>query len=250
MELEGKVALVTGGSHGLGRFVTAALASRGAKAVFTYGKNRDAADELVRELERRDMAAEGMQADAESFGQADAVVRAVLERFGRLDILVNNVGGSGRGEGPIWTMTEEEWDRVVGLNLKSAFNYTRAVCAHFMERRAGTIVNMGSINGLRGREGQPAYTAAKAGLVGLTKTVAKELGIYNVNVNLVATGYINTDKGKGGIKELAKRYMINERAMKHLTEPEEVAGLIAFLCSDTAKYMTGTVVKMDAGEYI
>jgi 3-oxoacyl-[acyl-carrier protein] reductase len=250
MELANKIAFVTGGSHGLGSYVVSTLAERGAKVAFTFGKNREAADKLVNKLVDQGHEVLALQADASSYIQAESAVADALEQFGQVDILVNNVGGSGKNEGPIWTMSEQEWDQVIGLNLKACFNYTRVLCTHFMERRSGTIVNMGSINGLRGREGQPAYTAAKAGLVGFTKTVAKELGIYNVNVNLVATGYINTDKQNGGVKELAKRYMLNERAMKHLTEADEVASLIVFLCSPPAKYMTGSIVKMDAGEYI
>lgn len=248
--LKGKVAIVSGGSRGLGSSVVETLAAEGAAVVFTYNSSKDEAAELAARLTERGCEVYAICANAVSLQDAQQVVEATLKQYGQVDILVNIVGGSGKQEGPIWMMTEQEWQDVIGLNLTSCFNYTRAICAHFMERQAGTIVNMGSINGLRGREGQPAYTTAKAGLVGFTKTVAKELGLYNVNVNMVVTGYIKPKNQPDKIKELAKRYMINERAMKHLTESDEVAGLIAFLCSKQAKYMTGSIFKMDAGECI
>jgi len=248
--LHNKVAIVSGGSQGLGSFVVEALAAEGARVVFTYHHSKDEAERLVAELTERGGTATALQANAMSMEDAERVVETAIGLYGQADILVNIVGGSGKQEGPIWTMTSEEWHNVLEHNLTSCFHYTRAICGHFMERQNGTIVNMGSINGLRGREGQPAYSTAKAGLVGFTKTVAKELGLYNVNVNMVVCGYIKPMKKPDQVKELAKRYMLNERAMKHLTEPDEIANLITFLCSRQAKYMTGSIIKMDSGEYI
>ena len=251
MILNGKIALVTGGSHGLGSFVVRALAGAGAKVAFTYASRQDLADALVAGLESA--GAPGVQAlrsDATSTSEAAAAVAACIDAFGDLDVLINNVGGAGRGEGPIWTLSEETWDEVLAINLKSCFNFTRATAPHFMQRHGGTIVNVGSINGLRGREGQPAYTAAKAGLVGFTKTIARELGMYDVNVNLIATGYVDTDKQRTKTNEVSRRHILNDCAMKHLVQPEEVADLIVALCGPAFRHVTGSVVRLDSGEYM
>lgn len=248
--LAGKVALVTGGSHGLGAAIVTELAGRGCDVAFTYASSHEAARALEARLESAPGAVQAVVADATNFRRAHEVVRELVADRGRLDVLVNNVGGAGSAEGPIWEMTEEVWDAVIGLNLKSCFNYTHAVAPVFMEQRRGTIVNVGSINGLRGRETQPAYTAAKAGMLGFTKTIAKELGGYDVNVNMVATGYIGTDKQQRKVSDDHRQRIRADRAMAHLTEPEEVARAVAFLCGDDARYMTGSVLKLDAGEYI
>lgn len=250
MTLAGKRVLLTGGSSGIGAEVVRGLARAGARVLFTYGASQDLADAIV-ESERalgHDVAA--LQADARDFDRAATVVAEACERFGGIDVLVNNVGGAGRDEGPIWTMTEAVFDDVVELNLKTCFNYTRAVCEPFMAARSGTIVNVGSINGLRGRETQPAYTAAKAGMLGFTKTVAKELGPYGVNVTMVATGYVGTPKQQHKVSDEHRRRLLDATAMKHLIEPHEVADVVVFLSSDAARHITGAVLRLDAGEYI
>lgn len=251
MFLNGKIALVTGGSHGLGSFVVRALAGAGTQVAFTYATRQDLADALAADL--MGAGAPGVQplrSDATSTSEAAAAVAACIDAYGDLDLLINNVGGAGSGEGPIWTLSEETWDAVLAINLKSCFNFTRAVAPHFMQRRGGTIVNVGSINGLRGREGQPAYTAAKAGLVGFTKTIARELGMYDVNVNLITTGYIDTVKQRAKTNEVSRRRILNDCAMKHLVQPEEVAELIVVLCGPTFRHVTGSVVRLDSGEYM
>lgn len=241
--------LLTGGSHGLGATLVETLARRGAPVTFTYASSRDRAERLAERLREEGHEVRALQADARDFGRAHAVVEEVRKDLG-VDVLINNVGGAGADEGPIWRMSEAGWDAVIGLNLKSCFNYTHAVAASFMARRHGTIVNVGSINGLRGREGQPAYTAAKAGMLGFTKTVAKELGPYGVNVNMVATGYIDTEKQRGKVSDAHRQRILDASALKHLIQPEEVAGVVAFLCSEDARHMTGAVLRLDAGEYI
>lgn len=250
MMVEGKTALVTGGSGGLGRCIVSELVRQGAKVLFTYSKSKEEAERLVKQLNVEEERVYAVCSDAVNFTAAGETVKFGLELFGNLDILINNVGGSGSKEGPIWSITEEEWDSVINTNLKSCFNYTKAVVPSFMSRKSGTIINIGSINGLRGREGQPAYTAAKGGVTAFTKTLAKELGLYNITVNMVATGYMNTDKNKIKVSEAYRRTILNLCAIKELVEPEEVAATVGFLCSDLAKHITGNVIRVDSGEYI
>ena len=242
--------LVTGGSHGLGAVLVEHLAGLGYDVAFTYRDSQDRAHDLVRKLEGSAGSAAALQADALQFARAHEVVEEVVQRFGGLDVLVNNVGGAGADEGPIWQMTEETWNSVIALNLKPCFNYTHAAAGYFMRNGRGTIVNIGSINGLRGKENQPAYTTAKGGVWAFTKTVAKELGPYGVNVNMLATGYIGTEKQLRKLSEARRDGIRQATAMKHLIEPEEVARAAAFLCSHEARHMTGSVLKLDAGEYI
>lgn len=250
VKLTGRVALVTGGSQGLGRSIVAELAAQGAIVAFTFSRDREAALGTVRACRGLRGKAYAYQTDAKDYQATENLVRRVKRRFRRLDILVCNVGGSSAEEGPIWTLTPEVWDRTMNYNLRTAFNAVRAVCPVFMQNSAGTILFIGSINGLRGREGQPAYATTKAGLVGLMKTVAKELGAHGVNANLLATGYIDNERSRRNVKELAKRQILNSCAIRHLVSPEEVATCAAFLCSEAARYMTGTVLRLDSGEYI
>lgn len=250
VRLTGRVALITGGSQGLGRALVAELAAQGATVVFTYSRDHSAAEATIAACRHLRGRVQAVKADAANYAATEAVIRRVMRRFRRLDILVCNVGGSSADEGPIWTLTPEVWDRAMNYNLRTTFNAVRAACPAFMERNRGTILFIGSINGLRGREGQPAYATTKAGLVGFMKTVAKELGAHGVNANLLATGYIDNERSRKNVKELAKRQILNSCAIRHLTTPEEVATCAAFLCSDAARYMTGVVLRLDAGEYI
>lgn len=250
MSLQGKRVLLTGGSHGIGEAIVRHLARAGATVVFTYKTREDLAEGIVRDETAAGGILHAVHADATSFARAREVVRDTIELLGGVDVLINNVGGAGAKEGPIWTIDETTFDDVVALNLKSCFNYTSAVATPFMATGKGTIVNMGSINGLRGRETQPAYTAAKAGILGFTKTVAKELGPYGVNVNMVATGYVGTPKQVAKVSDAHRERILNDTAMHHLIEPAEVAAVVAFLCSDAARHMTGAIVRLDAGEYI
>jgi len=171
----------------------------------------------------------------------------VIAEFGRLEILVNNAGIN--RDGVIWKMTEEMWDQVLDTDLKGYFNFIRAVSPHFRGQKSGRIVNVTSINGLRGKFGQANYSAAKAGIIGLTKAVARELGKYSVNVNAAAPGMILTDM-MAGLPEEVKQKAVDETVLARLGKPEEIASVIAFLCSEEARHITGEVIKIDGGQYI
>jgi len=248
--LGGRVALVTGGSQGLGRALDAELAAQGATVAFTYHKDRDAALSTVAACRSLRGKAHAFRTDAVDFAATEALVSRLRRRFRRLDIVVCNVGGASPDEGPIWSLTPEAWDRAMTYNLRTAFNAVRATCPLLIAKSHGTILLIGSINGLRGREGHPAYSTAKAGLIGFTKTLANELGAHGINVNLLANGYIDNERSRKNVKELAKRQILNSCALRHLVAAEDVATFAAFLCSDAARYVTGTILKMDSGEYI
>jgi 3-oxoacyl-[acyl-carrier protein] reductase len=250
MELKGKIALVTGGSLGIGRATILALASEGADVAFTYWGFRHRAGEeqevvvSVQKLGRRCLA---IESDVSKFREAQRVVRTIVDELGGLHILVNNAGIS--RDGVIWKMDEEQWDSVLDVNLKGCFNYLRAVSPIFRQQKGGKIVNVSSINGMRGKFGLANYAASKAGVIGLTKVVAKELGKYGVNVNAVAPGMIETDLTRE-LAEDVKQQSLDEIVLGRFGQPEDVANLIVFLVSEKAKHITGEVVKVDGGQYI
>ncbi|MCP4541336.1 MAG: beta-ketoacyl-ACP reductase [Chloroflexi bacterium] len=247
MELENKVAIVTGGTRGIGRAIVLDLAANGADVVLNYRKSADLATELaesVRGMGRRAMA---IQADVSSFEDAQQVAQRVLDEFGRLDILVNNAGMN--WDGVVWKMTEEQWDRVIDVDLKGTFNYTRAVTPTFRGQGSGKIVNVTSINGLRGKFGQTNYSAAKAGVIGFTKACARELGRYSVNVNAIAPGLIETEMVKAA-PEKVRDMALAEIVLGRLGLPEEVAQVVTFLCSEKSRHITGQVIQVDGGQYI
>jgi len=218
--LKGKVAIVTGGTRGIGRAIALDLACNGADIAINYRRSTDEANTLVHEIEAMGRRALAIQANVTSFSDAQRMVDLVLEQFGRLDILVNNAGIN--RDGVIWKMTEEKWDEVIAVDLKGTFNYIRAVSPIFKENRTGKIVNVTSINGLRGKFGQSNYTAAKGGVNALTKTVARELGRFGVNVNAVAPGLIATDMVIAA-PEKVREMALAEIVLGRLGEPEEVA---------------------------
>jgi 3-oxoacyl-[acyl-carrier protein] reductase len=245
--LEGKVAIVTGGTRGIGRAIVLDLAANGADVALNYRQSADLAQELaetVRGIGRRALI---VQADVSSFADAQAMAQKVLDEFGRLDILVNNAGVN--WDGVVWKMTEEQWDRVIEVDLKGTFNYTRAVTPIFREQESGKIVNITSINGLRGKFGQTNYSAAKAGVIGFTKACARELGRYNVNVNAVAPGLIETEMVKEA-PENVREMALAEIVLGRLGLPEEVAYVVTFLCTEKARHITGQVIQVDGGQYI
>lgn len=247
MELEGKVAIVTGGTRGIGRAIVLDLAANGADVAFNYRKSAELAEELaetVRSMGRRALA---VQADVASFTDAQAMVQKVLNEFGRVDILVNNAGIN--WDGVVWKMTEEQWDQVIAVDLKGTFNYTRAVAPIFRQQGHGKIVNITSINGLRGKFGQTNYSAAKAGVIGFTKACARELGRYNVNVNAVAPGLIETEMVKQA-PEKVREMALAEIVLGRIGLPEDVAHVVTFLCSEKARHITGQVIQVDGGQYI
>lgn len=247
MELEGKRAIVTGGSVGIGTAIALDLAGNGADVAFNYRKHKEEAEVLaanLRDIGRRSLV---LQVDVSRFEEAQAMVNRVVEEWGGLDILVCNAGIN--WDGVIWKMTEEQWDTVLDVNLKGYFNFIRAVAPLFKAQESGKIVTVTSINGLRGKFGQSNYSASKAGIIGLAKTVAKELGKYNVNVNAVAPGLIETEMMQRA-PEQVKEVALNETALKRLGQPGEVASVVTFLCSERARHITGQVIQVDGGQYI
>jgi 3-oxoacyl-[acyl-carrier protein] reductase len=247
MDLDGKVALVTGGSLGIGTAVSLDLAENGADVALTYRKHGDEAKTIVEQIIKMGRRGKEYKVDISDFAAAQGLVKNVLDDFGRLDILINNAGMN--WDGVVWKMTEEQWDAVINVDLKGTFNFIRAVAPHFKEQKSGKIINMTSINGLRGKFGQANYAAAKAGVIGLTKTVAKEMGKYSVNVNAVAPGMIVTDILKN-LPDEFKQKAAEETVFNRLGQPEDIAHIVTFLASEKARHITGEVIKVDGGQYI
>jgi len=249
MLLEGKNAIVTGGSQGIGAAIALDLAVEGANVCLTYRKHAEEGEQYAEKIRDMGRKALAVKCDISSFSEAEAVVSQALDAFGRLDILVNNAGMN--WDGVCWKMSEEQWDRVLAVNLKGYFNFTRHVAPLLKGQKYGKIVNITSINGLRGKFGQTNYSASKAGIIGYTKAVAKELGAFGVNVNAVAPGLIET----GMLKESDARDKIIDMAMaeivlKRVGQPEDLAHVVTFLASDFARHITGEIIKVDGGQYI
>ncbi len=247
MDLDNRVAIVTGASLGIGSAIAIDLAANGANVAINYRKHDAEACAIcdrVSELGRRGLA---VRADVASFADAQAMVDRTLKEFGRVDILVNNAGIN--RDAVVWKMTEDQWDEVLDVNLKGYFNYIRAVAGVFKQQGSGKIVNVSSINGLRGKFGQANYAAAKAGIIGLTKTVARELAKFGVNCNAVAPGLIETEMVRQAPEEVRKK-ALDEIALGRIGTPQDVASVVTFLCSDRARHVTGEVIKVDGGQYI
>ena len=245
--LEGKVALVTGGSRGIGAAVSLELARQGCDVALTCQGRLDAAGEVAAKIERMGRRALALKADVTSVEETDATVARVIEELGGLDILVCNAGIT--WDGVIWKMSERQWDTVIATNLKGYFTYNRAAARVFMERRGGKIVNLSSINGLRGKFGQTNYSASKGGNNALTKALAKELGKFNVNVNAVAPGMVATEMAATIPVEFLNA-AVKDTVLGRIATSEDVAHVVVFLCSDYARHITGEVIKVDGGQYI
>ena len=244
MELKGKAALVTGGSRGIGRAVCLELDRRGACVAVNYAGNAAAAEETVESCKAMGVDAFSVQADVADAAACDAMVKEVLSRFGRLDILVNNAGITRDGLMPM--LKDADWDAVLDANLKGAFHCMRAAYRPMMKQKYGRVVNLSSIVGLRGNAGQANYAASKAGLIGLTKSMAKELAGRNVTVNAVAPGFIDTDM-TAALPEKARESMLASIPMGRLGQGEDVAKAVAFFAGDGAGYVTGQVLCVDGG---
>ncbi len=245
--LRDRVALVTGGSRGIGAAVCLELARHGCDIALTHVGDEERAagvQAAVAELGRR---AEIFEADASDSARAAAVVGETDERLGRLDFLVCNAGIT--RDGVLWKMSDEAWSRVLAVNLTGYFNHIREAGRIFKDRRRGRIVNITSINGLRGKYGQANYTAAKGGVIALTKTAARELGKFNVTVNAVAPGMVATEMAANLAPEF-REAAIRETLLGRLAAPEDIAAVVAFLCSDGARHITGEVIKVDGGQYL
>jgi len=245
--LQNKVAIVTGGSLGIGRAIALDLAANGADVALNYRKHDAEAKGIVAEIEKMGRRGLAVQADVASFADAQRMVDTVVHTFGHLDILVNNAGIN--RDAVVWKMTEEQWDEVIAINLKGYFNYTRAVAPLFKEQGSGRIVNITSINGLRGKFGQSNYVATKAGIIGLTKSVARELGKFQVTVNAIAPGLIETDMVKQAPQNV-RDMALADILVGHLGQPEDVAFAVTFLCSERARHITGQVIQVDGGQYL
>jgi 3-oxoacyl-[acyl-carrier protein] reductase len=242
--LEAKVALVTGGGKGIGKSIVYALATSGAKTTFTYRSSAGPAQEIVADLTARGSHVRAFQSDASSTLEAATIVETVVKEFGRLDILVNNAGIN--RDGLLVRMSEEDWDMVIANNLKSVFNFTKAACRTMMSQRAGKIINITSVVGLTGNAGQANYAASKAGIIGFTKTVAKELGSRNIQCNAVAPGYVETDM-TGKLTPEQRKTLTDLVPLKRTAQPDEIAAVVKFLASGDSDYITGQVICVDGG---
>jgi 3-oxoacyl-[acyl-carrier protein] reductase len=247
MDLKGKGAIVTGGSLGIGAAIAKKLAECGANVAINYRKHDAEAKAVVAECEKMGVKAIAVQADVSSFADAQAMVDKTVEVFGGLHILVCNAGIN--WDGVIWKMKEEQWDKVIEVNLKGYFNYARAASPLFREQKYGKIINVTSINGLRGKFGQSNYTASKGGIIGFTKTMARELGNKNINVNAIAPGLIETEM-VSQMPEEAKQKSLVEIIMGRLGQPDDIANAVAFFASDLSRHITGQVLNVDGGQLI
>ena len=244
MLLANKTALVTGASRGIGRATAIELAKAGAKVAVNYAGNHAAAEEVVALIEAAGGQAFMVQADVGDSAAVDAMVKSVVERFGSIDILVNNAGIT--RDNLIMRMKEEDWDAVIHTNLKGIFNCTKLVSKLMMKQRYGRIVNLTSVVGVMGNAGQSNYAAAKAGVIGFTKSMAKELASRNINVNAVAPGYISTDM-TADLPEQAKTDLQSQIPLQRLGNPADVASAVLFLVSPGADYITGQTLHVDGG---
>lgn len=242
--LEGKTSIVTGGSRGIGRAIVLELAREGSNIVFSYHSSEAKAMELVREIEALGVKAKAMQSNAASFSDAKELCDATVSEFGTIDILVNNAGIT--RDTLLMRMTEEQWDDVIDNNLKSAFNLTKHASASMLRQKRGSIVNITSIVGLKGQAGQVNYSASKAGMIGLTKAVADELGSRNIRCNAIAPGFIQTEMTDELPEDLKKKYM-EQIPMKRFANADEVAKVVVFLASDMSSYVTGQILGVCGG---
>jgi len=244
MLLSGQVALVTGASRGIGRQIALNLATAGAKVAINYNASADAAEAVVSEIAAAGGEAAAWQADVSKLDQATALVENVLAKFGRLDILVNNAGIT--RDTLLMRMSEEDWDRVLEVNLKGYFNCCKASIRSMTRARQGRIINVSSVVGIRGNAGQVNYAAAKAGVIGLTKSLAREVGSRGITVNAIAPGFIETDMTKV-LSEEIKDQMLKNIALGRLGKAGDVASLVEFLAGPGAAYITGQVIAVDGG---
>lgn len=242
--LDNKIALVTGGSRGVGRSIALALAEAGADVAIVYRSASSEAQTVVEEITRSGRRAAAFQADVSDSNQSRDVVDKVVAEFGTIDILVNNAGIT--KDGLLMRMSEQDWDSVIDINLKSVFNFCKAAIRPMMSRRSGKIINITSIVGITGNAGQANYTASKAGIIGFTKSLAKELGSRNIQVNAVAPGFVETDM-TAKLTEEQRKALAEEIPLKRTARPEEIAGVVRFLATGEADYITGQVICVDGG---
>lgn len=244
MDLTGKVALVTGASRGIGRQIAVTLAGYGALVIVNYNGSQAKAEAVVDEIEAHGGHAEAIQCNVADFEASKALIDQVVKKYGRLDILVNNAGIT--RDNLIMKMSEEDFDQVLAANLKGTFNCAKHVSRQMLKQKSGRIINISSVSGVMGNAGQANYCASKAGVIGLTKSLARELGSRSITVNAVAPGFIETEM-TAVLPEEVKKTMGEQIPLKRFGKPQDVAEAVAFLASDQAGYITGQVLQTDGG---
>lgn len=242
--LEGKVALVTGAGRGIGREIALTLAEYGADVIVNYHGSREKAQEVVKQIEQLGRKAVAIQCSVADYEACGQMITDMLDAFGHIDILVNNAGIT--KDNLVIKMSEEDFDAVMDTNLKGTFNTIKHMYRPFLKQRAGRIINLSSVSGVLGNAGQANYAASKAGVIGLTKSVARELAARNITVNAVAPGYIDTDMTQA-MTETAREATLAQIPLKRVGTPRDIAEMVAFLASDRASYITGQVISVDGG---
>lgn len=242
--LEGKTAIITGASRGIGKGIAQVFAAQGANVAFTYSSSVEAANELEKELNGLGIKAKGYQSNAADFQQAQDLAAEVLKEFGSIDVLINNAGIT--KDNLLMRISEEDFDKVIEVNLKSVFNMTKAVQRTMLKQRKGSIINMSSVVGVKGNAGQTNYAASKAGIIGFSKSVALELGSRNIRSNVIAPGFIETEM-TGKLPEDVVKGWRDAIPLKRGGSPEDVANACVFLASDMSAYVTGQVLHVDGG---
>lgn len=250
MQSKNKRAIVTGGTRGIGKAIVKELASRNcydslySDVAFIYNSSDESAKEIEKEFSNSNVNVIGFKADVSSSENAQKIVDAVVEKFGGVDILINNAGIT--RDNLLLRMTEKDWDDVINVNLKSVFNFTKAVLKYMINQRYGKIVNISSVVGLIGNAGQSNYAASKAGIIGFTKSTAREVASRNITVNCIAPGFIETDMTKN-LNDKQREILAQNIPMKRMGKPEDIAHIVSFLCSPDADYITGQVIAVDGG---
>lgn len=244
MLLQDKIAVVTGASRGIGRATAKALAREGAMVIVNYNGSKERADEVVSEIEKDGGKAKAIQCNVSDFEQAKEFFGGVVKEYGRIDILVNNAGIT--RDGLIMKMKEEDFDAVIETNLKGTFNTIRHTTRWMLKQKGGKIINISSVSGILGNAGQANYAASKAGVIGLTKTMARELASRGITVNAVAPGFVETDMTEV-LPEAVKETSCKQIPLGRFGKPEEIANAVAFLASEEADYITGQVISVDGG---
>jgi 3-oxoacyl-[acyl-carrier protein] reductase len=242
--LEGKTAIITGGSRGIGKAIVEIFVKQGANVAFTYSSSSDAAIAIENKLSTKNVKVKSYKSDASNFEEAQLLAASVLEEFGSIDILINNAGIT--KDNLLMRMSEEDFDRVIQVNLKSVFNMTKAVQRTMLKQRKGSIINLSSVIGVKGNAGQSNYAASKAGIIGFTKSMAIELGSRNIRSNAIAPGFIVTEMTEELGEETIKQYF-EAIPLKRGGSPEEIANTCVFLGSDMSSYLTGQVLNVDGG---
>ena len=242
--LEGKIALVTGAAKGIGRAIALALAADGATVIVNYNGSAQKAEAVVDEIKALGKDSEAYQCNVANTADVDAMIKDVIKRYGSLDILVNNAGIT--RDNLIMKMSEEDFDAVIDANLKGCFNPIKAVSRQMLKQRAGRIINITSVSGILGNAGQANYAASKAGIIGLTKTMARELASRGITVNGIAPGFVDTEMTQV-LSDEVKEAATKQIPLGHFGKPEDIANMAAYLASEKAAYITGQIISVDGG---